>query len=59
MDEIQLFDEQSSEDSNRSYKFMYIKIASYTFVYLLTFLVFLPLSLYIYDEYWIENHIMC
>ena len=59
MDEIQLFDEQSSDDSNTSYKIMYIKIASYIFVYLLTFLVFLPLSLYIYDEYWIQNHIMC
>lgn len=59
MDEIQLFDEQNSDVSNTSYKIMYIKIASYIFVYLLTFLVFLPLSLYIYDEYWIQNHIMC
>lgn len=59
MDEIQLFDEESSDDSTINYKIMYIKIASYIFVYLLTFLVFLPLSLYIYDEYWIENHIMC
>lgn len=59
MDEVQLFDEQSSDVSNTSYKFMYMKIASYIFLYLLTFLVFIPLSLYIYDEYWIQNHIMC
>ena len=59
MDEIQLFDEESSDNSTGNYKIMYLKIASYVILYLLTFLVFLPLSLYIYEGYWIQNHIMC
>ena len=59
MDEIQLFDEESSDNSTGNYKIMYLKIASYVILSSLTFLVFLPLSLYIYEEYWIQNHIMC
>jgi len=58
MDEIQLFDEPRNYDFIRSYKFLYLKIAFYVLLYLLTFLVFIPLSLYIYDEYWIQNHII-
>lgn len=29
----------------------------YAIIYIITFTVFLPISYYIYDQYWISNHI--
>lgn len=44
---------------HRSRASMVVLTIVYCMIYLITFTVFLPISYYIYDEYWIQNHIQC
>jgi len=69
MEEIRLHNSDDSDHSDSEIdpilKYILQKklfILFYTFLYLITFLLFLPLSLYMYEIYWTDheiNHIMC